>query len=82
MHRYSGNARGAEWNRWDLHIHTPTSYQHEYGDGQQDATWDRYIEQLSKLPPEIRAIGINDYFGIDGYRRVLKARADGCQTSN
>jgi ABC-type lipoprotein export system ATPase subunit len=74
---YVGGVRGAVWHKWDLHVHTPASIEHRYGDAQQDETWTRYITALSNLPPEIKAIGINDYFGIDGYRRVTKARDDG-----
>ncbi len=59
---YKGSPRGAEWHKWDLHIHTPASVVHHYGDSQQDKTWERYIRALEGLPPEIKAVGISDYF--------------------
>lgn len=74
---YRGNPRGAEWHRWDLHVHTPASVESHFGDGQQDATWDKYIGALAALPPDIKAVGINDYFSIEGYRRVIEARQQG-----
>jgi ABC-type lipoprotein export system ATPase subunit len=67
---YKGDARGALWRRWDLHVHTPASYVHEYGDRERDETWQRYFASLRSLDPEIGVLGINDYFTIDGYLRV------------
>jgi predicted ATPase len=73
LRTYAGSAGGAEWHKWDLHVHTPASVEQHYGDSRQEATWDSYINALAALPPEIRAIGISDYFTLDGYRRVLAA---------
>ncbi|MGB3794751.1 MAG: hypothetical protein WA957_00410 [Alteraurantiacibacter sp.] len=74
---YSGGPRGAEWHKWDLHIHTPASVEQHYGDAHQDEVWERYIDELEALPKEIRAVGINDYCLIDGYRRVRGAKDSG-----
>lgn len=68
---YKGDARGALWRRWDLHVHTPASYVHEYGDRGNPNTWDQYFASIASLPIEVGVLGINDYFSIDGYRRVL-----------
>ncbi len=73
----SGNPRGSEWSKWDLHIHTPASIIQHYGDKNQDETWDTYIRALENLPSEIKAIGINDYFFLDGYARLLDAKDGG-----
>lgn len=62
--------RGAEWNKWDLHVHTPASaLRNEYGDD-----WDKYIIDLftSAIDNEIKCIGITDYFFIDGYKKIKK----------
>lgn len=65
---------GSTWRKWDLHIHTPASgHAANYGG---DA-WDRFLSELAALPPEISVIGINDYIWVDGYQRVLEARAAG-----
>ncbi|HTA73482.1 MAG TPA: hypothetical protein VK733_04370, partial [Gemmatimonadaceae bacterium] len=74
---YPGSPAGADWHRWDLHVHTPSSYVQHYGDATHKATWPKYIDALAALPPSIRALGINDYYSIDGYRQVLQAHADG-----
>ena len=74
---YSGGPRGAEWHKWDLHVHTPASVEQHYGDANQDKVWERYIDELEDLPEEIRAVGINDYCLIDGYRRVREAKDSG-----
>jgi hypothetical protein len=65
--------RGSEWRRWDLHVHTPDSIIQDYGG---EASWDRFIEALSNLPPDIEAIAINDYLFVDGYEKVLARRAE------
>ena len=57
------NTRGSEWNRWDLHIHTASSYDSPYkGD---DA--DELLCQALKNN-EIRAVAITDHFKIDKVR--------------
>ena len=69
--------RGAEWHRWDLHIHTPASLEQHFGSADNEDTWEAYLCDLEELPASVRAIGINDYFLIDGYRRVVEAKAAG-----
>lgn len=68
--------RGSVWRKWDLHVHTPDSLVHCYGSAGVDV-WDKYIEALSKLPPEFKVLGINDYIFLDGYKKVLTAKAAG-----
>lgn len=70
---YRGNPKGALWNKWDLHVHTPASYVQEYGDRESEAVWTQYFGALASLPPEITVLGINDYYSVDGYRRVKAA---------
>lgn len=66
--------RGSVWRKWDLHVHTPDSLVQSYGGA--DA-WDKFIEALSKLPPEFKVLGINDYIFLDGYKKVVAAKAAG-----
>ena len=68
------NPRGSVWRKWDLHVHTPDSLVQFYGGA---AAWDKYIEALSKLPPEFKVLGINDYIFLDGYRKVVAAKEAG-----
>ncbi len=67
---------GSQWRKWDLHIHTPASIGNGYG-ANDDPTWQRFIADLESLPPEFKAIGINDYLFIDGYRKVLDFKQEG-----
>lgn len=73
----TGSQRGSEWNKWDLHVHTPASIEQSFGDSQQKEIWEKYIQDLESLPTEIKALGINDYFSLEGYRRVLNAKQRG-----
>src|SRR5258706_14092648 len=67
--------RGSEWNKWDLHVHTPESpVQNSPGS---EKAWDLFLEDLEKLPPEFKVIGINDYIFLNGYRKVISARKAG-----
>jgi len=68
--------RGALWGKWDLHIHTPCSIRQQYGGNTSDA-WERYLKDLEALPPEFTVLGINDYWFLDGYKRVIAARQSG-----
>ena len=68
--------RGAAWRIWDLHVHSPASIVQEYG-GNTDEVWARFIEELEQLSPEISVIGINDYWFLDGYKRILEYRRNG-----
>lgn len=66
--------RGSEWRKWDLHVHTPYAFlKNEFGDPNQDMTWDNYIKSLFRkaIDEKIYAIGITDYFSLDGYEKVL-----------
>ncbi|MHA1360742.1 MAG: TrlF family AAA-like ATPase [Candidatus Helarchaeota archaeon] len=68
--------KGSEWRKWDLHIHTPESLVHNYGNNSEEI-WEKFITDLENLPYEFRIIGINDYLFIDGYEKVLKYKKKG-----
>lgn len=57
------NNRGSEWNRWDLHLHTASSYDYKYKADDAD-------ELLCKTlkANEIKAVAITDHFKIDKCR--------------
>ena len=73
---------GSVFRKWDLHVHTPESFENLYsiktGEKSQygDNIWDKYIDALESLD-DIQAVGITDYFCIDGYRKALEYRAKG-----
>lgn len=60
--------KGSEWRKWDLHVHTPFSYlDNHFGDD-----FGNYVRQLFKkaLEKDITAIGITDYFTVEGYKKL------------
>ena len=62
-------SRGSEWRKWDLHVHTPASgMANGYG-----GDWDDYVKTLFTLAVEreVAAIGITDYFTIEGYEKIV-----------
>jgi len=60
--------KGSEWRKWDLHVHTPESVLNN-GFG---ANWDDYVLNLFQkaLEKNVSAIGITDYFTIEGYKKL------------
>lgn len=71
------STRGATWRKWDLHVHTPASLQQQYGPNDDAGIWERFIQELEGLPPEFSVIGINDYWFLDGYKKVLEFKSHG-----
>lgn len=72
--------RGSEWRKWDFHIHTPASVlNNQFGDD-----WDNYVKKLFKkaIEKEIYAIGITDYFSIEGYKKIKKEYLDDSEKMN
>ena len=67
-HSYS---RGAEWRRWDLHIHTPDS---QLGSSFSGVAWNDYVDALEQAATkhQIAVIGVTDYMSIDGYEKVTQ----------
>jgi hypothetical protein len=60
--------KGSEWRKWDLHVHTPASILYsEFGDN-----WDSYVQILFRkaIENKIYAIGITDYYFIEGYKKI------------
>ena len=55
--------KGSEWHRWDLHLHTASSYDYEYKSNDAD---DLLCQTLIKN--NIQAVAITDHFLIDSDR--------------
>ena len=75
--------RGSVWRKWDLHVHTPASFHHQFGfrneeerEKYQGNRWEKYISELEKVR-DVSVIGITNYFTIDGYKKVLEYREKG-----
>ena len=67
--------RGAEWRRWDLHVHTPASH---LGDSFTGVTWSAYVDALeaAAIHHQVAVIGITDYMTIDGYETLRAMQRD------
>lgn len=73
--------KGSEWRKWDLHIHTPASIYHRYGPDTEE-TWENFMKDIENLSSEFSVLGINDYFFIDGYERLIEERRSNNRLSN
>jgi ABC-type lipoprotein export system ATPase subunit len=69
----SPHSRGAQWRKWDLHVHSPAS-ENFSGD------WPGFIIQLGNS--DCAVIGINDYFSVAGYKQLLAKLADPLEAAN
>ncbi|AUD00886.1 TrlF family AAA-like ATPase [Spirosoma pollinicola] len=64
----SSEKLGSIWRKWDLHVHTPfSSLNNGFG-----TNWDLYVKALFQkaIANDIYAIGITDYFTVDGYKKI------------
>jgi hypothetical protein len=65
---------GSEWRKWDFHVHTPYSILKSQYDVSVDDpdSFDKFVRQLftKAVEKDIWAIGVTDYFCIDGYRHI------------
>lgn len=60
--------KGSDWNKWDLHVHSPASYGFI-------GSWEQFEDQLKVA--DCQVIGINDYFSVAGYKRISEKIKDG-----
>lgn len=66
---------GSEWRKWDFHVHTPySSLNNQYGINpyEENCDFDSFVIQLftKAVEKNIAAIGITDYFMLEGYKRI------------
>lgn len=66
--------RGSLWRKWDLQVHTPFSALNNGFGNDFDAYAKALFEQAVKK--EIAAIGVTDYFSIEGYKQLKALVAD------
>ena len=67
------NKAGSEWNRWDMHIHTPgTLHEDEFQGG-----WEEYEKHIESARPSVKALGITDYFTLSSYKKALERQQKG-----
>jgi ribosomal protein S7 len=71
---------GSMWRKWDFHVHTPYSIlNNNYGfnpfemdESKLEVAFDDFVKKLftEAVANNIAAIGITDYFMIEGYKRI------------
>ncbi len=72
--------RGAEWRRWDLHVHTPGTQKNDNYEGNTlEEKWERFYASISAYIgtgddplKNIAVIGITDYLSMDNYLKVVE----------
>ncbi len=72
--------KGSTWNKWDFHLHTPYSILNNgFGDADSEDTWNNYINriEMEAADKKIVAIGITDYFMIEGYKKLIEYQKKG-----
>lgn len=57
----SESYRGSSWRQWDLHLHTPESYERGYEGATHEEKWERYLDALRALVG-VEVVGITDYW--------------------
>lgn len=73
--------KGSEWRLWDLHIHTPASYNYSGGrfatmtDPEKATATSQIIVNMNES--EVAAFAINDYWTFDGYLLLRRAHEAG-----
>ncbi|MDD4111080.1 MAG: hypothetical protein PHS54_06020, partial [Clostridia bacterium] len=81
---------GSMWRKWDLHVHSPFSILNQgdlgnaFNETKKDSVMDNYVHELFRraIDEQIYAIGITDYFMIEGYKEVKKILGDGKRLSS
>ncbi len=58
--------RGSEWQKWDLHIHTPqTKLNNNYRIDNGQDVWDYFCEKIEQS--DVSVFGIADYFSVSNF---------------
>lgn len=70
MRTTSTYPRGSEWQKWDLHIHSPGTKKNDGYKGSGTAIWDEYCKRIEDSP--VQVFGITDYFSVDGYVNTVR----------
>lgn len=66
--------RGADWLRWEPHIHAPgTLLNDQFGAD----PWPKYLDALESITPSLTAIGVTDYYSMATYEKVREAKDGG-----
>lgn len=69
----SASFRGSTWHRWDPHLHAPGTLLND----QFEDDWEQYLAKIEGATPQVRAIGVTDYFCIESYKKVREHKQSG-----
>ena len=71
------NTRGSEWQKWDLHIHTPNTGKNDQFEGKNnEEKWQKYLSLIEKNN-DIKVLGITDYFSMNNYYYMKEQQEKG-----
>ena len=71
------NTRGSEWQKWDLHIHTPNTGKNDQFEGKNnEEKWEKYLSLIEKNN-DIKVLSITDYFSMDNYYYMKEQQEKG-----
>ena len=69
-------ARGSEWRKWDLHLHSPASYlNNQFRGNEGEDVWESYVKAIEQTG--LSVIAVTDYFSVDGYRKLRDYKEKG-----
>lgn len=63
---------GSRWLRWEPHVHAPGTVLNDQFKGSD--SWEEYLAKIEGATPTIRALGVTDYYLLDTYERVRRAK--------
>ena len=63
------NPIGSIWHRWDPHIHIPGTLKNDNYKGENPL--DEFVQRINISSPPIKALGITEYYVLDGYEKIL-----------
>lgn len=76
MENYIYN-KGSEWQKSDLHIHTPFTAENDNFSGANDSEkWNNFIKKLEESG-DVGILGITDYYSIENYKKVKEFKDSG-----
>lgn len=63
---------GSRWLRWEPHIHAPGTVLNDQFKGTD--TREEYLSKIEAASPQIRALGVTDYYLLDTYQEIRAAK--------
>lgn len=66
---------GSIWQRWEPHIHGPGTVLNDQFKGSN--AFEDYLLALEQASPEMRAVGVTDYYSTEVYEAIVQAKASG-----